>query len=141
MDRKTTLETDLCVVGGGIAGICTALAAARNGARVVLVQDRSVLGGNASSEVRMHMVGASCSGQRPGARESGIIDELRVKDAVHNPQRSPHMFDLMLYDTVVSEPNITLLLDTACVACSTTGAAEGWPQPTGASLRSAPCET
>lgn len=125
MDHKTTFETDLCVVGGGIAGICTALAAARNGARVVLVQDRSVLGGNASSEVRMHMVGASCSGQRPGARESGIIDELRLKDAVHNPHRSPHMFDLMLYDTVVSEPNITLLLDTACVACSTIGARQG----------------
>ena len=120
MDLRTALETDLCVVGGGIAGICTALAAARNGARVVLVQDRPMLGGNASSEVRMHMSGASCSGQRPGARESGIIDELRVRDAVRNPQRSPHMFDLMLYDAIISEPNITLLLDTACVACSTT---------------------
>jgi hypothetical protein len=119
MTRGTTLETDLCVVGGGIAGVCTALAAARNGARVVLIQDRSVLGGNASSEIRMHMVGASCSGQRPGARESGIIDELRVTDAVRNPHRSPHLFDLLLYDQVISEPNITLLLDTACVGCST----------------------
>ena len=120
MTKKTILQTDLCVVGGGIAGVCTALAAARNGARVVLIQDRSVLGGNASSEVRMHMVGASCSGQRPGARESGIIDELRVEDAVRNPHRSPHLFDLLLYDKVISEPNITLLLDTACVGCSTT---------------------
>ena len=118
MVAVTTLEADLCVVGGGIAGICTALAAARNGARVVLIQDRSVLGGNASSEIRMHMVGASCSGKRPGARESGIIDELRVEDAVRNPQRSPHLFDLLLYDKVISEPNITLLLDTACVGCS-----------------------
>ena len=113
-----TLEADLCVVGGGVAGVCTALAAARNGARVVLVQDRSVLGGNASSEIRMHMVGASCSGQRPGARESGVIDELRVEDAVRNPHRSPGLFDLLLYDKVISEPNITLLLDTACVGCS-----------------------
>lgn len=118
MLAETTLKTDLCVVGGGIAGVCTALAAARNGARVALVQDRSVLGGNASSEIRMHMVGASCSGKRPGARESGIIDELRVEDAVRNPQRSPHLFDLLLYDKVVSEPNITLLLGTACVGCN-----------------------
>jgi len=114
-----TLETDLCVVGGGIAGVCTALAAARNGARVVLIQDRSVLGGNASSEIRMHICGASCSGKRPGARESGIIDELRVADAVRNPQRSSRMFDLLLYDKVVAEPNITLLLDTTCVGCAT----------------------
>jgi hypothetical protein len=114
------LETDLCVVGGGIAGVCAALAAARNGARVVLIQDRSVLGGNASSEIRMHMVGASCSGKRPGARESGLIDELRVEDAVRNPQRTPSLFDLLLYEKIVSEPNITLLLDTACIGCSTT---------------------
>jgi hypothetical protein len=113
-----TLTADLCVVGGGISGVCVALAAARNGAQVVLVQDRSVLGGNASSEIRMHIVGASCSGQRPGARESGLIDELRVEDAVRNPQRSPRMFDLLLYDKVISEPNITLLLDTACVGCT-----------------------
>lgn len=130
MGPVQTLETDLCVVGGGIAGVCTSLAAARNGARVVLIQDRSVLGGNASSEVRMHMVGASCSGKRPGARESGIIDELRVKDAVRNPQQSPRMFDLLLYDKVVSEPNITLLLDTACVGCSASD-----PSQTGAARR------
>ena len=125
MTKETTLQTDLCVIGGGIAGVCTALTAARNGAQVVLVQDRSVLGGNASSEVRMHMVGASCSGQRPGARESGIIDELRVEDAVSNPHRSPHLFDLLLYDKVISEPNITLLLDTACVGCSTQSDSQG----------------
>ncbi|MBI4908912.1 MAG: FAD-dependent oxidoreductase [Acidobacteria bacterium] len=115
------LETGFCVVGGGIAGVCAALAAARRGAKVVLVQDRSVLGGNASSEVRMHIVGASCSGRRPGARESGIIEELRVEDAVRNPHRSPHLFDLLLYDKIVSEPNITLLLDTSFVNCRVAG--------------------
>jgi hypothetical protein len=119
MVSVTTIETDLCVVGGGVAGVCAALAAARNGARVVLIQDRSMLGGNASSEIRMHMVGASCSGKRPGARESGIIDELRVEDAVRNPQRSSSLFDLLLYEKVCAEPDITLLLDTACVGCST----------------------
>ena len=46
-------ETELCVVGGGIAGLCTAVAAARHGIQVVLVHDRPVLGGNASSEIRI----------------------------------------------------------------------------------------
>lgn len=116
------LETDFCIIGGGIAGVCAALAAARQGAKVVLVQDRSVLGGNASSEVRMHIVGASCSGRRPGARESGIVEELRVEDSVNNPHRSPHLFDLMLYDKVIREPNITLLLDTSFTNCEMDGA-------------------
>ena len=64
-----------------LAGVCAALAAARNGVSVVLVQDRSVLGGNASSEIKMHIVGADSHGLRPGARESGLIEELRLEDA------------------------------------------------------------
>jgi heterodisulfide reductase subunit A-like polyferredoxin len=47
------LKSDLVVVGGGMAGICAAITAARNGSKVVLVQDRPVLGGNGSSEVRL----------------------------------------------------------------------------------------
>ncbi|WP_219217380.1 FAD-dependent oxidoreductase [Paenibacillus sp. S150] len=55
------IETDILVAGGGISGVSAALAAARNGAKVVLCQDRPVLGGNASSEIRMHIVGAANS--------------------------------------------------------------------------------
>ncbi|MHC4909789.1 MAG: FAD-dependent oxidoreductase, partial [Planctomycetota bacterium] len=80
------VETDVLVCGGGMAGVCAALSAARNGARVLLVQDRSRLGGNASSEIRMHIVGADCHGSRPGWRESGLIEELRLEDAARNPQ-------------------------------------------------------
>jgi hypothetical protein len=58
------LETDFLVAGGGIAGVSAAVAAARHGAKVVLVQDRSRLGGNSSSEVKMHIVGASCHKSR-----------------------------------------------------------------------------
>ncbi|MBI4579520.1 MAG: FAD-dependent oxidoreductase, partial [Planctomycetes bacterium] len=110
------LDADVVVVGGGMAGVCAALAAARNGASVVLVQDRSVLGGNASSEVRMHCVGADGSGRRrdTDARESGIIEEFRLEDAVWNPQRSASMWDLLLYNAVRSETNIRLLLHTHC---------------------------
>jgi hypothetical protein len=110
------LSCDLLVAGGGMSGVCAALAAARRGAKVILVQDRSRLGGNASSEVKMHIVGADMHGGRPGWREGGIIEELRLEDAVHNPQRSREMWDLLLYDKIKSEPNITLLLDTTCHA-------------------------
>lgn len=113
-----TLETDFVVIGGGMAGVCAALAAARNGCRVVLVQDRSVLGGNASSEIKMHIVGADCHGSRPGARESGIIEELRLEDAVRNAYRCYPQWDLLLYEKVKAEPLITLLLDTTFLACT-----------------------
>jgi hypothetical protein len=111
------LHTDFLVVGGGLAGICAALAAARNGCNVILLQDRSVLGGNASSEIRMHTVGADIHGRRPGARESGIIEELRLEDAARNPHRSYSQWDLLLYEKVITQPGLTLLLDTVCISC------------------------
>ncbi|HTJ78450.1 MAG TPA: FAD-dependent oxidoreductase [Rariglobus sp.] len=109
------LEADFVVAGGGLAGVCAAISAARHGSRVVLIQDRSVLGGNASSEIKMHVVGADCHGAKPGARESGIIEELRLEDAVRNPHRSYSQWDLLLYEKVMLEPNITLMLDTDVV--------------------------
>jgi len=115
------LEADLLVAGGGLAGVCAALAAARNGIRVILVQDRSVLGGNSSSEVRMHVVGANAHTARPGWREGGIIEELRLDDAVNNPQRSFEMWSLLLYDKIIREPGIKLLLDTTLYAAATSG--------------------
>lgn len=119
------LHTDFVVVGGGLAGVCAALAAARNGRRVVLIQDRSVLGGNASSEIRMHAVGADFHGRRPGARESGLIEELRLEDAARNPHRSYSQWDLLLYEKVTAEPGITLLLDTDCVRCAVVEGPDG----------------
>src|ERR1700744_2647169 len=108
--RQNQLQADLAIVGGGMAGVCAAIAAARNGAKVVLVQDRSMLGGNASSEVKMHIVGADRHGAVPGLRESGIIEELRLEDAVRNSHRSYSQWDLLLYEKVKAEPYITLLL-------------------------------
>lgn len=110
------LETDVCIAGGGLAGVCAAISAARHGVRVVLAQDRSRLGGNSSSEVKMHVVGANSHKGRPGWREGGIIEELRLADAAGNPQRCWELWDLLLYDKVVSEKNITLLLETAVYA-------------------------
>lgn len=120
-----SLETDFCIIGGGLSGVSAALAAARNGARVVLVQDRSVLGGNASSEIKMHVVGADCHGARPGARETGLIEELRLEDAYRNPTGAYSMWDLLLYEKVTENPGIVLLLDSVCVGCEVEDAPEG----------------
>ena len=120
--QTTELDCDVLVAGGGIAGVCAAIAAARNGVRVILCQDRPVLGGNASSEIRMHIVGANgVGGSERGeelvteAREGGIIEEIRLENSVHNPQRSSSMFDLILYDKCRVEPNLTLMLNTTVV--------------------------
>src|SRR5271167_2999076 len=96
--RIQQLKADFVIIGGGMSGTCAAVAAARNGAKVVLVQDRSVLGGNASSEVKMHIVGADCHGNKPGRRESGFIEELRLEDSVRNQNRSFSQWDLLLYE-------------------------------------------
>ncbi len=114
--KLVDLSCDFLIAGGGPSGICAALAAARNGAKVILVQDRSRLGGNSSSEVKMHIVGASNHRGRPGWREGGIIEELRLDDAVNNPQRCWEMWDLLLFDKLHSEPNISLYLDTSLYA-------------------------
>lgn len=122
--KTTSLEFDFAVAGGGLAGLGAALAASRHGLKTVLVQDRSVLGGNASSEIKMHVVGADCHGNRPGARETGIIEELRLEDAFRNPGRCYSLWDLLLYEKAVAEPNLTLLLDTACTGCVVQGLAD-----------------
>jgi hypothetical protein len=121
MANSNTVEVDFCVVGGGLAGVCAAVQAARAGIRVALIQDRSVLGGNASSEIRMHCVGADYLGARPGSRETGLIEELRLIDSYRNPERCYSMWDLLLYETVLAEPNLSLFLDTCCVGVKMAG--------------------
>ena len=124
--RTTKLTCEVLVAGGGPAGVPAALAAARCGARVILCQNRPVLGGNASSEVRMHVVGADAAGRRGEelaveAREGGIIEEIRLETAARNPQRSSSMLDLTLYNLCRSEPNLELLLNTEVVAATVDG--------------------
>lgn len=107
------VRAQLCVVGGGMAGICAAVSAARRGVSVVLVQDRPVLGGNASGEVRMWIRGASI--HFPYYREGGIIEEIAMRNLRYNPSMSYGIWDGVLYDLIVSEPNIRLLLNTTCL--------------------------
>ncbi|WP_427896085.1 FAD-dependent oxidoreductase [Kribbella sp. GL6] len=121
--RTEHLRADLVVVGGGLAGTCAAITAARAGARVVLVQDRPVLGGNASSEVRLWALGATAHmfNNNRWSREGGVIDELLVENTFRNPEGNAVLFDAVLLDKVVAEDNITLLLNTAATAVSKDG--------------------
>lgn len=110
-----SLHTDLAVVGGGIAGVCAAITAARSGTRVVLLQDRPVLGGNASSEVRLWILGATShmGNNNRWAREGGVMDEILVENLYRNPEGNPLIVDTILLEKVRAEENITLLLNTA----------------------------
>ena len=76
-------ECDFCVVGGGIAGMCAAIAAARHGLKVVIIHDRPMYGGNASSEVRMWISGAHGDNNR----ETGILEEISLENIYRNPYR------------------------------------------------------
>lgn len=107
--RKQSLNFDVAVIGAGIAGIAAAVSAARNGAKTILIQDRPVLGGNASSEMRVTVNGA------PQERETGIIEEILIENWVHNQQESYPVWDHVLYNYVVREPNLELMLNTQAV--------------------------
>ncbi|MFR9651977.1 MAG: FAD-dependent oxidoreductase [Rikenellaceae bacterium] len=112
--RKESYTTDVVVVGGGLSGVCAAIAAAREGATVSLIQDRPVLGGNASSEVRVWVLGATShmGNNNRWSREGGIIDEILLENLYRNREGNPLFFDMVVMDKVLNEPNISLYLNT-----------------------------
>lgn len=109
-----TLSADYIITGGGLTGVCSAITAAREGVKVILVQDRPVLGGNASSEVRLWALGATShmGNNNRWAREGGVLDEILVENTYRNKEGNPALFDMVLIDKVIAEKNITLLLNT-----------------------------
>lgn len=122
--KTVRIDSDLVIVGGGLAGTCAAITAARAGITVVLVQDRPVLGGNASSEVRLWALGATShmNNNNRWAREGGVIDEILVENMYRNREGNALIFDTILLEKVVDEANITLLLNTAAVSlCKSDG--------------------
>ena len=114
-------EADVCVVGGGMAGLCAALAAARHGARTVLMHDRPVLGGNASSEMRVHVCGADRHNQIKYMRETGILEEIRLDNLAVNPNRNFSVWDTVLYEKARFQPGLELLLNCSCLDASMDG--------------------
>jgi len=109
------LQSDLVIVGGGMAGTCCAITAARLGLKVVLVQDRPVLGGNASSEIRLWILGATSHMRNNNrwSREGGVIDEILLENLHRNPEGNPLILDTLLLEMVSRESNIRLLLNTS----------------------------
>ena len=110
--KKVNHKVDLCVVGGGLGGIFTAISAARHGLKVLLMQDRPVLGGNASSEIRMWVSGAGSRVRH--LQETGIMEEILLENMHRNPSRNFSVWDALLYEKVKFQENITLLLNCAC---------------------------
>lgn len=108
--RYVEHDVDVCVVGGGMAGTCAAIAAARTGAKTLLMQDRPVLGGNASSEIRMQVGGA----RGVNVREAGLIEEIELENYYRNTSQSYPVWDSILYEKVRFEENMTLLLNCTC---------------------------
>ncbi len=104
------ISCDFCVVGGGISGMCAAISAARHGVKTVLMHERPMLGGNASSEIRMWISGAGAANM-----ETGIIQEIEIENFYRNPTKNIHIWDSILFDFVKREENITLLLNCSCM--------------------------
>lgn len=109
--QSKPLDADIVFVGGGLAGTCGAIAAARGGLKVVLVQDRPALGGNASSEVRLWVLGATShmGNNNRWSREGGIINETLEENLYRNRQGNGLIFDTILLEKVIEEPKITLM--------------------------------
>lgn len=110
--NKKFRKADICIIGGGLAGTFAAIAAARHGAKVVLMQDRPMLGGNSSSEIRMWVSGAGSRVRN--LQETGIMEEVLLENMHRNPTRNFSIWDSILYEKVKNEKNIELLLNCAC---------------------------
>jgi len=109
---------DLVVVGGGYSGMGAAISAARMGLSVALIQDRGVLGGNGSSEVRVWAMGLIKRGKYPHIGE--IVDEFADK-AKKSPGTAEEFGDAKKEKVVRDEPNIALFLNTHAFAAEKEG--------------------
>ena len=112
MKNITTLNFDFVVVGGGLTGLCAAIAAARGGAKTALIHDRPVLGGNASSEIRMHICGANSNMKKPELSEGGIVHELMLSNKRVNDSYNFSIWDAVLFNAAKKEKNLSLFLNT-----------------------------
>ena len=105
-------EYDVVVIGGGLTGCTAAVAAARNGARTALIQDRPVLGGNASPEILVPPCGVwNARTEGPfEPRETGILEEYRTPG--RQIATEGKLYIKRLLRLVQLEPNLDLFLNT-----------------------------
>ena len=128
--KNLSHDVDFCVVGGGLAGLCAAVAAARRGAKVAIMQDRPMFGGNASSEIRMWICGAHGKDNR----ETGIVEEIMLENYYRNPGCKYPIWDTVVYETAMQEPNIKMFLNCTCIDAQMEGdtikSVKGWQMTT-----------
>ncbi|WNR46174.1 FAD-dependent oxidoreductase [Paenibacillus roseipurpureus] len=123
--KKIQQSFDVVVCGGGLAGFCAAIAAARHGSRTCLIQDRPVFGGNSSSEIRVTPHGAA--NFHAYARETGTISELLIEERAINHEKirengwTNSVWDMVMYDMAVRTPNLTFHLNTSVTSVQLTG--------------------
>ena len=110
---------DVIVVGGGMAGLCAAIAAARQGVHTALIQARPVLGGNASSEIRIHISGADQSLKQPDYAEGGLLYELMLENKKNNEQFSYSVWDMVLFEKAKEEKDLEVFFNTVMYDCQT----------------------
>ncbi len=110
---KLEHQYDFVVIGAGLTGIAAAVTAARNGMRTALINDRPVLGGNASKEFQTPPVGAHAVDRNFAyARETGILEEILLENLRTNPQGSIELWDINLRGLVKQEENLEVFLNT-----------------------------
>lgn len=127
-------DVDFCVVGGGMSGIVSAIAAARHGVKTVLMHDRPFPGGNSSSECRVHVCGADRSNGIPNMRETGILEEIRLDNVRRNPHFNYSIWDTLLYEKTHFQENLSVLLNCTCLDAEMEGnhvvSVTGWQMTT-----------
>ena len=104
-----------------MAGVCAAIECAREGTRVALINSRPMLGGNASSEIRVHISGADQSLKQPEYAESGLLYELMLENKARNEQFSYSIWDMILFEATQKEKNLTCFHNTVMYDCETEG--------------------
>ena len=110
--HKQSKHYDVIVVGGGMSGVCAALAAARHGAKTAIIQNRSMFGGNASSEIRMHIVGANCHASKENLSEGGILMEILLANKARNQSQNFSVWDTVLWEKIRYQENLDMYLNT-----------------------------
>ena len=120
-ERFQEAHYDVIVVGGGMAGVCAALAPARQGVNTALINARPVLGGNASSEIRIHISGADQSLKQPDYAEGGILYELMLENKARNDNFSYSIWDMILFEATKQQERLTLYHNTVMYDCETEG--------------------
>ena len=108
-----THKVEFCVIGGGLAGMCAAISAARKGVKTLLMHERPVFGGNASSEIRMWVCGSF------HIVETGLVEELRLENLKRNTNFNYSIWDTILFEKVRFQENLTSLMNCSCLDAQT----------------------